>query len=72
MSHRLLRSALILSCALLGACSTVQPWERGHLAHPDMAWAPDGLRDALNEHVHFSKEASSGSAGLGGGGCGCN
>ena len=26
----------------------------------------------LDEHIYFSKEASTGGAGFGGGGCGCN
>jgi hypothetical protein len=31
-----------------------------------------GLDDAIDEHVYFSKEASSGGRSFGGGGCGCN
>ena len=27
---------------------------------------------ALDDHIYFSKEASSGGKGFGGGGCGCN
>jgi hypothetical protein len=27
---------------------------------------------ALDDHIYFSKEASSGGRGFGGGGCGCN
>jgi hypothetical protein len=27
---------------------------------------------AMDDHVYFSKEASSGGRGFGGGGCGCN
>ena len=57
---------------LLGACSTVNPWERGILAKPEMAWEPDVLQGQLQEHVYFSKEGSSGGYGAGGGGCGCN
>ena len=53
-------------------CSSVQPWERGILARPEMAWEPDSLRGQLAEHVYFSKEGSSGGYGAGGGGCGCN
>ncbi len=54
------------------ACSSVQLWERGVLARPEMAWEPDSLRGQLAEHVYFSKEGSSGGYGAGGGGCGCN
>lgn len=56
----------------LTACSTVQPWERGILARPEMGWEHDSLRGQLAEHVYFSKEGSSGGYGVGGGGCGCN
>jgi Domain of unknown function (DUF4266) len=61
-----------LLLASLGACAPVQPWERGHLAQPIMALSADPLRDAMDEHVYDSKEASSGGIGAAGGGCGCN
>jgi hypothetical protein len=32
----------------------------------------DPLEMAIDEHIYFSKEASSGGRGFGGGGCGCN
>ena len=32
---------LIAGNYLLGACSSVNPWERGFLAKPEMAWTPD-------------------------------
>ncbi len=72
MKYRLL---LILSMALwLQACgmSPVQPWERDLLAKPSMALVPDEIDNALDEHIYFSKEASLGGQGVGGGGCGCN
>ncbi len=50
----------------------VQPWQRDLLAAPGMAIDPDPIETALNEHVYFSKEASSGGIGSAGGGCGCN
>ncbi|MSQ98802.1 MAG: DUF4266 domain-containing protein [Xanthomonadales bacterium] len=65
-------SLLLLLVSLLGACAPVQPWERGHLAQANMALAADPLRDAMDEHVYNSKEASSGGMGAAGGGCGCN
>ena len=69
-----LRPALVLILCLtaLGACTPVQPWERGYLARPEMAWQPDGLEAALNKHIFFSKEASSWGSSTAGGGCGCN
>lgn len=73
MSERMIRGLVTgLVLVFLGGCSTVQPWQRGHLAEPDMAWEPDALAAALDDHVYFAKEASSGGTGLGGGGCGCN
>jgi len=50
----------------------VRAWERGVLARRDMALDCDPLDIAFDEHIHFSKEASSGGRGFGGGGCGCN
>lgn len=70
-----LRSLFMLSLALLlQACSMspVQPWERDLLAKPSMALVPDEIENALDEHIYFSKEASLGGQGVGGGGCGCN
>jgi len=59
---------------LLQACSMspVQPWERDLLAKPSMALVPSEVDNALDEHIYFSKEASLGGQGVGGGGCGCN
>jgi len=63
---------LLLGAASLSACTQVRPWERGYLARDEMAWNTDGLESALNEHIFFSKEASSGGNSAAGGGCGCN
>lgn len=64
-----------LSFATLTACTgvgQVQPWEKGHLAKPEMTFERDALDNAFTEHIYFSKEAASGGNGVGGGGCGCN
>jgi hypothetical protein len=50
----------------------VAPWQRGVLADPAMALSIDPLELELDDHIYFSKEASSGGRGFGGGGCGCN
>jgi len=55
-------------CASLG----VKPWERELLAREDMLLDADALDLAFDEHIYFSKEASSGGQGFAGGGCGCN
>ncbi|MCW8933941.1 MAG: DUF4266 domain-containing protein [Gammaproteobacteria bacterium] len=63
---------LLLSFLLLSACTNVQPWDKDLLAKPSMALVPSEIDNALDEHIYFSKEASMGGQGVGGGGCGCN
>lgn len=58
--------------ALLSACTPVAAWERGTLARDEMALNADPLEQSLDNHIYFSKEASSGSNSASGGGCGCN
>ena len=60
--------ALLTGCSSLG----VSPWERQNLAKPEMALNSSPLNTALDDHIYFSKEASSGGRSFGGGGCGCN
>lgn len=71
---RQLRTALLLALlsAMLISCADVKAWERGYLARDEMTWDPDPLESALNDHIFFSKEASSGGNSAAGGGCGCN
>lgn len=59
---------LCSGCASLG----VEPWERDVLAKQEMQLTTDELEAATDDHIYFSKEASSGGRGFGGGGCGCN
>jgi hypothetical protein len=72
VKYRRLRTALVLAVtgATLGACTTVQPWERDLHARADMQ--PNAHDAAIDNHIYFSKEASSGGRGFAGGGCGCN
>jgi len=67
---------LVFVTALTGvsACSSmgVEPWERDVLAKDEMQLVSDPLEAAIDDHIYFSKEASSGGRGFGGGGCGCN
>lgn len=68
-----LKLIAFLTCALaLCGCETVQPWERGTLAREDMQWQTNVMEARLEDHIYFSKEASSGGSGAAGGGCGCN
>lgn len=62
--------ALLAFAATAAACTTVQPWERDLQARADMQ--PDAHDAAIDDHIYFSKEASSGGRGFAGGGCGCN
>ena len=70
------RLCSLILCALIGTsgCSSlgVKPWERNLLAREDMLMDADALDLAFDEHIYFSKEASSGGQGFAGGGCGCN
>lgn len=84
ISHRskILRGGILLCClALAGGCSMisdmtaheeVKPWERDILAQDDMQIPADPMHTLSDEHIYFSKEASTGGNGVGGGGCGCN
>lgn len=64
-------SALAFSVVLIG-CGTVQPWQKGNLAKPEMAFDPDPLEARFVPAVYHAKEAATGSSSVGGGGCGCN
>jgi hypothetical protein len=70
-----MKKILLLGVVLLSAgCSTmgVEPWERDVLAKDEMLLTTDAVEAATDDHIYFSKEASSGGRGFGGGGCGCN
>lgn len=69
-----IRWLLIAALLLTAGCSSlgVKPWERDLLARDDMLMNADALDLAYDEHIYFSKEASSGGQGFAGGGCGCN
>jgi hypothetical protein len=62
---------LVLGAASSG-CATVKPWERGLLAKPEMQFVSCVTLNGIDQHVYFSKEASTGGVGVAGGGCGCN
>ena len=64
--------SLCLVLLALAGCAGVQPWERDVLARPEMSLDNAPLDAAIDDHIYFSKEASSGGRGFGGGGCGCN
>jgi hypothetical protein len=50
----------------------VEPWEREILAKKEMLLDANATDLALDDHIYFSKEGTSGGRGFAGGGCGCN
>ena len=65
---------LIAGTVILTGCSSigVRPWQRDVLAREEMQLSADPLDAAIDDHLYFSKEASSGGRSFAGGGCGCN
>jgi len=61
-------AALVSGCSSLG----VKPWQRDVLAREEMRLDANPLDAAIDDHMYFSKEASSGGRSFAGGGCGCN
>ena len=74
VNGRWLIPLLMAVLAATAGCSVeaVKPWQRGELAQDKMQLQPAPVDSYLDEHIYFSKEASSGGQGVGGGGCGCN
>jgi len=71
---RLVFLCLVAGAALVSGCSSlgVKPWQRDVLAREEMRLDADPLDAAIDDHMYFSKEASSGGRSYAGGGCGCN
>ena len=70
---RFLRAMLLLLLlGLAGGCAHVRPWDRDLLAERKMRIIPSPRENAVDEHVYFSKEGSTGGHRAAGGGCGCN
>ena len=69
-----LPALLLLLSGLIQGCATmaVHPWDRDLMAEPKMRYEPVPMETAVDDHVYFSKEASTGDQTVGGGGCGCN
>ena len=65
---------LLSSTAIASGCVSlgVKPWQRDVLAREDMRLDANPLDAAIDDHMYFSKEASSGGRSFAGGGCGCN
>jgi len=74
-TRRCAAGALALALAALAAgcaATNIKPWDRDLLAEKNMQFAPCPMISAIDEHIYFSKEASTGGVDAGGGGCGCN
>lgn len=75
MIDKVIPKALVISTLIcVTGCSSlgVEPWERDLLAKKEMSLNASPIDASLDDHIYFSKEASSGGKGFGGGGCGCN
>jgi Domain of unknown function (DUF4266) len=68
--------ALLVLCAALAGCTSIQPWvkpyEREHLADPIMSLSRNSIAATYRDHVFETREGSHGATGAVGGGCGCN
>ena len=64
----------VLGMIAISGCTTVgvKPWQRDLLAREDMVPDSNALDASTDDHLYFSKEASTGGRGFAGGGCGCN
>jgi hypothetical protein len=75
-SHRGVLGAALLIIVIAGmngcAAMSVHPWDRDLLAEKKMKLVPSPTERAIDDHIYFSKEGSTGGQGVGGGGCGCN
>jgi hypothetical protein len=74
MNNKFKYSLAFAAVTLVSGCSSlgVEPWERDLLAKEQMALTSSPIDASLDDHIYFSKEASSGGKSFGGGGCGCN
>ncbi|GAC33941.1 DUF4266 domain-containing protein [Paraglaciecola polaris] len=65
---------IIMGTLTLNGCANigVKPWQRDLLAKDEMALDAQGIDLGLDDHIYFSKEATSGGRSFAGGGCGCN
>ena len=64
-------AALAFASGCAGAFK-VHPWDRDLLAEKKMSYSPDPVLMAIDDHIYFSKEGSTGGMDAAGGGCGCN
>jgi hypothetical protein len=74
--HRQLATVVlaVALAALAAGCAAnrIKPWDRDLLAEKHMQFTPCPMMSAIDQHIYFSKEASTGGLDIAGGGCGCN
>lgn len=72
MKPLLMALAIILGASAVSGCARVKPWEREYLADPIMQMDANKEEKSVREHFLGTREGSTGSFGVSGGGCGCN
>ena len=72
--RRIAVAMLLALTALASGCAAtaMKPWDRDLLAQKKRRLGPADRENAIDEHIYFSKEGSTGGQQAGGGGCGCN
>jgi hypothetical protein len=71
-TRRCIIAGLLLAGLAIPGCATVHPWDRDLLAKKSMRFVPLPHEMAVDDHIYFSKEGSTGGMDAAGGGCGCN
>ena len=75
MHHHISRLSIAVAgvavAALMSGCATVQPWQRGRLAHPAMLFDANGGMVSYMTHWQEAREGAAGGFGVQSGGCGC-
>lgn len=65
--------AVLLASLTTGCAATrMKAWDRDLLSEKKMRFIPSASEFAVDQHIYFSKEGSTGGQDVGGGGCGCN
>ncbi|MEP7309377.1 MAG: DUF4266 domain-containing protein [Acidobacteriota bacterium] len=64
-------AAGLLAAVTLAGCATVQPYQRGRLADPEMMFDADSSSVSYTAHWQEAREGAAGGFGVQSGGCGC-
>lgn len=74
LARRATKIVLAGLLTLTAACSSIgpKPWQHDLMARREMQPNPYPQITSAEDHIYFSKEASSGGRSFAGGGCGCN